>query len=46
MFYPQGRSTTRSMGEPRLMLSQWDSAADDDKNIRWTREFHEGERVG
>ena len=23
-----------------LMLSQWDSAADDDKNIRWTREFH------
>jgi FAD/FMN-containing dehydrogenase len=23
-----------------LMLSQWDSAADDDKNVRWTREFH------
>jgi len=23
-----------------LMLSQWDSEADDDKNIRWTREFH------
>jgi hypothetical protein len=22
------------------MLSQWDSAADDDKNVRWTREFH------
>jgi FAD/FMN-containing dehydrogenase len=23
-----------------LMLSQWESAADDDKNVRWTREFH------
>lgn len=23
-----------------LMLSQWDHAADDEKNIRWTREFH------
>jgi hypothetical protein len=22
------------------MLSQWDSAADDDRNVRWTREFH------
>ena len=23
-----------------LILSQWDGAADDEKNIRWTREFH------
>jgi hypothetical protein len=23
-----------------LLLSQWDEAADDEKNIRWTREFH------
>jgi FAD/FMN-containing dehydrogenase len=23
-----------------LMLSQWDHAADDEANIRWTREFH------
>jgi len=23
-----------------LILSQWDSAADDEKNIQWTREFH------
>jgi FAD/FMN-containing dehydrogenase len=23
-----------------LMLSQWDNAAEDEKNIRWTRELH------
>ncbi len=23
-----------------VILSQWDSAADDERNIRWTREFH------
>ena len=23
-----------------VILSQWDSAADDEKNIRWTRDFH------